>query len=339
VENGIYFDLSEEEYHKIPALSASGIKQLNISGLDFWMSSWMNPRRKPKETEFLTIGTAYDTRIISGRQAFAAKYAPLLDPSDFPKALKTADDIKARLKELGAKVGGNKPELIARLLEWDPNADIFDVLLDQHQQAHTGKTFLPVDRIEQIEIAAAMIEKHPQLGRLFQGGAAQVSVVWQEDAVRMKCRKDYLKPRVIVDLKSFSNPLEKPINQAIASAMATRKYHVQAAVYCRARQKMLKHIARGKVFGKPPPGLLDGITAAGDDFTFVFVWQQTVVPVSKGKILSRNSMTFDAGRTSYHQALQKFLAYSSAFGTDPWLDTSPIEEFSDEDFPSYILED
>ena len=36
VADGFYFDLPEDDYHAIPALSASGIKNLLISNPDFW---------------------------------------------------------------------------------------------------------------------------------------------------------------------------------------------------------------------------------------------------------------------------------------------------------------
>lgn len=43
---GIYFNLSNEDYHNDPALSHSGMTKLLLSWPDYWVSSCLNPQRK-----------------------------------------------------------------------------------------------------------------------------------------------------------------------------------------------------------------------------------------------------------------------------------------------------
>ena len=49
IAEGIYFNLSNEEYHADPALSHSGMTKVLISWADYWVSSCLNPNRKTWE--------------------------------------------------------------------------------------------------------------------------------------------------------------------------------------------------------------------------------------------------------------------------------------------------
>ena len=43
LEDGIYFDLDEDQYHAEERLSASGICNMLVSPPTFWANSWLNP--------------------------------------------------------------------------------------------------------------------------------------------------------------------------------------------------------------------------------------------------------------------------------------------------------
>lgn len=58
LQEGIYFDLSIEDYHNDPAISCSGIKLLRKHPLKYWLSSSMNPNKKPLDTIALRYGKA-----------------------------------------------------------------------------------------------------------------------------------------------------------------------------------------------------------------------------------------------------------------------------------------
>lgn len=50
IPEGIYFNLSNEDYHNDPALSHSGMTKLLVSWPDYWVNSCLNPHRKPWKT-------------------------------------------------------------------------------------------------------------------------------------------------------------------------------------------------------------------------------------------------------------------------------------------------
>lgn len=340
---GIFFGLDEAEYHAVPALSNSGIKNLLISPLDFWARSWLNPDRENEESPFMELGKAYHKRILEGRDAFYRQYAVALDPADYPNALRTVEELKAALPE-GAKRGGSKADLIARIAEASPDAEIWDTLEREHAEFHAGKTLLSAKAIRRLEVSAAMIEKHPDLGRAFTGGMPEVSIFWRgrydEELVPMKARLDYLKTQAIVDLKTHGNAQGKPIDRAVAAAMASQKYHIQAAVYqdaVEAAKAMLRDGSADLVHGEVDGAWLKALTEA-NEHAFLFVFQATgVAPVARGYQMTR-SLTFDCGRIAANEAKRRFLENMKLFGSDPWVDQTPVRPFDDTEFPAYMTE-
>lgn len=339
-EPGVYFGLPEADYHASFALSTSGVRWLRVSTLDFWARSPLNESREDEESEAMALGKAYHKRIVEGRAAFDACYAAALDPADYPDALRTMDELREAAKALGIKAGGTKPELIARIIEADPAVQIWDDLVAQHARDNEGKTLLTATTIRRIEIAAAMIEKHPQLCKAFTGGMPEVSIFWtdEETGAPMKARLDYLKPKAIVDLKTFGNQMGKPIDRAIAASVASGKYHIQCATYHEAVAKAVEHINAGRVFGDVDKDYLRAVAKASER-TFMFVFQQTgIAPVARGKVLPDNSLTFRVGQTELEEAKRKFAECWKRFGKDPWVDESEIGVFDDTEFPTYLVE-
>lgn len=334
-EPGIYFGFPEADYHAIPALSASGIKWLSVSPMDYWARcQWLNPDfALEDDSEFQELGTAYHVRILEGREEFYRRYAPALNSDDYPDALRTADEIKAALREMELKTGGNKDVLIARLLDADPNIQIWDELVKEHAGKHPCKIFLRATAIRRIEIAAAMIENHPDLSRCFRGGIPELTAVWtdEEFGVPCKARIDYLKARALVDLKTFSNPLGKSIDAAIYNAIASRKYYVQAAHYLEAPLKRL--VKEGRVFGE---GDRDMLAKVEDDPQWVFVFQQTgIAPLARGKVFPAG-MVRDIGRQTARMAKEAYATCIKKFGNDPWIDDQPIAALDDTGFPAWL---
>lgn len=57
LQEGIYFNLSNDDYHADPALSHSGMTKLLVSWQDYWVGSVHNPQRKEfKPTEAMIFG-------------------------------------------------------------------------------------------------------------------------------------------------------------------------------------------------------------------------------------------------------------------------------------------
>lgn len=341
MDAGVYFGLDEEEYHAAHALSASGIKWLRISPLDFWARSSMNPDREPEgdDSAAKVIGKAYHKRIVEGRAAFVASFAPEVDPKDYPNALRTVDDLKEAIEALGEKPKGKrKDDFVVQLRRLAPSAAVWDDLVEEHVFRHHGKTLLPADLMRRIEISAAMIEKHPKLGKAFRGGYPEVSIFWSDPdyGIPMKARLDYLKPAVTVDLKTFENVQEMAIDKAMARTVANRKYHIQARLYLDAVEQAKRLIREGKVFGEPDPAWVDALLAA-DAHTFLLIFQQKgVAPLARGMVLP--ALTLDLGRMEIENAKRSFAECRQRFGADPWVDDGDIREFDSTEFPAYLAD-
>lgn len=351
-ECGVYFDMPFDDYLAIPALSSSGIKNLLISSMDFWANSWMNPEPpEEKEARHFLDGRAYHARICEGRAKFEARYVEAFNPGDYPDALLCSDDIKARLRELkegGASVRltGRKDELIAQLLAIDESVVVMDCLKSQYAAQHAGREFLARDTLRQINLAAAMIEAHPELSQCFQNGYPEVTVLWIDESygIPMKARFDFLKIRAIVDLKTFANSLGKPIDRAIYSDIAANKYHIQVANYLTANDYARGFAAQGRIFGEHDKDWLQKYIAAGDEEAgdpnkFIFVFQQKgIAPVARGKIFPKG-LVLDCGREAIRSAKEIYCRYMESHGTEsPWVDCSSIDHLEDEGFPVWIAE-
>lgn len=342
-EDGVFFSLPESEYHSAFGLSSSGIKHLRQSTLDFWARSPLSPTPVDEDSEAKIVGSAYHKRLIEGRATFEARYAPDIDPAAYPGALRTNDDLKEAIVAAGGPdkriKSMRKAELIETLLQCDPGALIWDRLVAAHNAKHDGKTMLPASLIAKIEIAAAMIEKHPQLCKAFTGGMPETSIFWhdRETGVPCKARLDYWKPKAIVDLKSFDNSIGLPIRKAIARAIANYRYHIQSAFYLRGVTEARRLMASGAVYGDVPPEMVKALQAS-NDVTWLFVFQQKgVAPLARGMVLGRGSV-MDIGRMEIEQALVLFARCWATYGADPWLDIADVDTFDDTEFPAYLSE-
>ena len=333
IEDGVYFQLDERDYHNVPALSASGVKNILISNPDFWFRSVFNPHRENNDTEARLIGRAFHKRILEGREAFYSEYATTFEAPE--NCIRTVDDLRDALIKSGVeKPKGLKPDLIEQLLEIQPGAQILDELRTDYELLHHGKEFLSSDLIHSIEVSAAMIEKHPVISKCFSGGYPEVSVIWTEEGVRFKARFDYLKPRAIVDLKTFANFMNKPIDGAIYSSMASGKYHIQAAFYLRAAE-MAKRLPEWH--GCQLDFRLNFRECAEHDFFFVFQ-AKGPAPLARLKKFTRGSL-WSCGEVAIDEAIRRYKACMEHYGPDvPWLDDAQPEDLDDSLMPVYATE-
>lgn len=343
---GIYFGMSEDDYFAIPALSASGIKNIRMSPLDFWARArWLNPGYEDDNEEvdsFVRIlGKAYHKRILEGREAFLNCYAPTFDSSAHKGALEGADDIKEALrrhKEQGANVrlSGKKADMIANLLELEPTAKIMDLLRDTYEEDHEGKAFLSQKVLDKVEMSAAMIERDPELRRAFTGGMPEVSILWicPTHGIPCKARLDYLKPKAIIDLKTFANKNGYPIGRAIDREMGYNRYPIQGSWYYEASDQIAGLMDKGKVYGDAPHALLSALHA-NHKKTFVYVFQQKgIAPIARGRTFPRSLTNCLLATAQCDAAKQVYRQCHETFGADPWLTSEPITAFDDSTIPA-----
>ncbi len=240
---GIYFGMTDEEYHADPSLSTSGIKDLLIGPLDYWSNSRLNPEFEEKATDAMRNGKAYHKMFLEGREAFEATYAVKPDPADYPGVLKTGAEMKAWLKVRDLPVTGSNMDLAGRIRELDAVTPLWPEIMAEFEA--TEKTVLPFDVYKNIVRAGLILDRLPSVQRAFTGGYSEVSVFWidKKTGVPMKCRFDYLKADKTIDLKTFANSTGDEIQAAVAKAVCNQNYHVQVPVYsdgCEQAKAMIK---------------------------------------------------------------------------------------------------
>lgn len=347
---GLYFNLPEESYHADHSLGSGSIRKLAKHPIYYWTDSWMNPlREEQRETEALLLGRALHKVVLEGLDAFKASYQPEPSKADFPLAFDTATQIKARLKELGQKQTGAKPELIERLKAADPEALIWEEIEKGFGADCAAKGITPLKRRmwQQVIAAAAFIAQDERVAPAFRGGFPELSVFAVIEGVPCKCRLDYLRfgreagrtVGIITDLKSFTNMAELPPEKAVAHAIANTFLHTQAAMYLELAALIPGFIAEGKVYGGPgglPGPFVEQLgKMSAEDWRWYWCFYEKGAPVT----LLRNpdKEVLGIGRSEFSRALESYREHLERFGTDwRFVDPMPDTTITLQDLPAWV---
>lgn len=458
---GIYFDMPDDVYHAIPALSNSGIKKLGASPMIFWAyTKWLNERQRAyerenpaDEKEHLIFGRAYHCRICEGQAEYLRRYAIELNPADYPMAIKGTEAVKASIERHEyegtvkedrefteeqpvkpvSKVAGEdgiernagkddwieqlkaldpsvdtegmtvtaiksaigtfkeqvtvtrkvdvpamlpvKPwrkvpdtlpdgteyersavsaDWVRQLMELEPTAVVWDNIVERHRKENAGKVFLTPEQGDELEVAARMIERDPELSQDFQGGFAEVVLIWfcPRTGVPMKARVDYLKLTKMVDLKSIRNQRERSIETAIRYDISGYKYNLQPVVYWEGADAVRALIRQGgdaciAVHPFTPPARREAMIEFAhawaqqedgqDEWKWIFQ-QKGRAPITRGVTFPRGGETDMTTGEMVRHAKRSFLINSETFGTDSWLDIRPSYMIADEEIPQSATE-
>lgn len=189
----VYADLSNDAYHKLQALSSSGINLLLRSPLHFW-DRRINPDGEGEgESDALTEGSAIHTYILEPAQ-FAARF--MLIPDGIDRRTKVG---KAAWADLTA------------------------------QAAAGDMTLLSAEQWERVRQIGEAVMAHPVLSKVFVDGKVEYSILWTDPdtGVQCKARPDYWRTALLVDLKSTEDARADVFRRSVAKY----GYHVQAAHY------------------------------------------------------------------------------------------------------------
>ncbi len=333
--DGVYFGLDEATYHADPALGSTDIRKLLISPSEWWWGSEWNPRRPAdKDTPARLRGRALHKFVLEGEEAFRRAFVRGHDITDHPDALVTIDHLKAALAHYSLATTGRKEDLTRRLADRVPKLKIWDLMLAE--QANRPETVLPPDVHDDVLVASAMIVKNPSLAPAFTGGMPEVSVFWTEDGTRLKARFDYLKVGAVVDLKSFTNVMDKPLESAIRNAIWSNRYDVQACHYLNARARLPGFVAAGLVHGEHDADWLARV-AAYPDYKFAWVFYHVGgAPIARGKGWRRGTHSDQCAAMDIQRALEAYRSCLERFGTEMWVDETPFTDCEDEDTPAWV---
>ena len=315
---GIVFGLGEDEYHDDRGLGSSDMKRLAASPGDFYWASKMNPLWKPSVvTPAQLYGRAVHHIILEGRDKFERHYAP----KRFSWATKEGKAEKERF-------------------------------------AAQGLAALPEDDWERALITGQMIRSNPHLRTAFDDSVGnEVSVFWEANGLKKKCRFDSLKVRAIVDIKNISNDRDISFPKAALRYIDNYHAHVQCEHYREGRLAMRALLAKGAVFGDHNPELLARVVAS-PEFAFVLVFvQSSGAPLTWACKLSYKQARewaddegevhtdpeeinpmFALGRVQINRAEANYKAYMERFGTDKaWVLNEPVEELDISEMPAWFV--
>lgn len=199
MKDGVYFNLSEDEYHAEKRLSASGIKQILNSPTEYWFNSRLNPLYKENKSEALTDGTILHGLVLEHEKFFEKFAVP-------------SKEIEALNKNTNA------------FKEW------------RAANEGAGKRVLTLAKYQKFKTITAYLSQKGQVldCGLFQGGRSEVSVFWTEGGIKRKARFDYISKGRIIDLKTFAMRQNTDFSDHIRRYFYSFRVYIQMIYYLRA---------------------------------------------------------------------------------------------------------
>lgn len=262
---GVYFGMSEAEYRPDPSLGSTNIKQLAVSGSDFFWDSPMNPLKDelPEEAESrsraLVGGSAWHSIVLDGLESFEANYTHLPHKGSVEGLLDTNEHMEGWLRRRAVYFPSKarKADLIALINKTAADAGetpppIWE-LIKQAAEA-SGKTILTFREYARLMMAGRLVTAHPDMGPCFTQGYPEVAIFWRELIedigvwVPCKAKLDYLKLILTADLKSMGNSGGRNLEATAIRAISTYGYDLQHAHYQTAREMARRFVREGKVF-------------------------------------------------------------------------------------------
>jgi hypothetical protein len=319
-------------------LSFSAFVDLKKSAFRFWRMR-IDPNRPPKkETDAMRFGNVLHT-VVFEPESLSEKYITQIVKTDYPGALETTDDIKKRLEELQVKPKGKrKDDFKQQLMLVDHNPVFWDEVLEKWTKENAGKLIIEKSDVVAAEYLAGYIRSHPDACRIiFRDDAKREQkiewvnkmgipmrgkfdlLVYIPEAEKLIMRdKTEMWGWILVELKSFSNPMEKDLDKIVTEKFSNDMQFVQLAIYGEAVE------------------VLHGVKV--DWFVTVFAetgdFPHVLVRANKA-----DGLALSQGEQLYYELCRKFMYYHDKHGFNtPWVDDRQnLRLFQDEEFPIWIF--
>lgn len=348
-EDGIYFNMPEQEYFSIKRFSASGAKSIVLSPSKFWNESWMNPNREErKPTAPLFYGKAYHKILLEGPGNFFADYAVIPDPFE---CLETGIQIKEYAKSLGIKRTGKILDVCREIQATDPDARLYPLILEEFKRGAEGKTIISKDVWNQIKYSYHKLMCDPVVkDSLTPYGVSEVVILWTDTTgVQMKARLDRLnfheREIEILDLKTFSNYQDLPISKVPYREISRNGYFIQPVAYSHA----LGSILGNKEYSFPADGpeRIKDLLAIKKPvkFNFLFVRTGVATEAYKSRFARKAAQDrsinryYNKGYREYRHGIDLFKKLLTVFGQEkPWIVSHGETTLSDLGFFESSLE-
>lgn len=371
ISDGIYFDLDETLYHKLPRVSASFLKAMDISESDAWEKSWMNPDKEEKATDAMINGKAAHTAQLEP-ELFTSKYVVKPEVSDYPSCLTTVAEYGEALEKLGEPktLKGEKVlEKARRLMGFGKNPPCFHVILADWEADKRGRKGITKATFTSIMKDARLLRNNPEISKLITGGYSEVSFLWTdpETKIQMKMRVDYLKACGFADLKNFANKSNKSLSRVFIDSFMYDRHHIQAVFYFNVIEAVRRGELELKVHGNEDQiAMIDELRKRKKPIKSKFIWLQKsgaanvacrdivlTHPVvgaleqgqgveDKAEELAYKNPTYTGlfyrAMGDIRQALATFQQCQKVFEDgEPWQSLNAVDTISDGDFPPFWL--
>ncbi len=333
--------MSDAIYFGRKGINASLLKKVKSSPADGYAAQYGESK---DPTPSMVRGTAYHTLFLQGKRAFGQRYAIPFDPSDYPDALDTVDDLKNQCKEYDLIVKGKKVDYINALLDAGfPREKILQCIKDDHFSNIGEKIILPPETYEQVLRDYAIFRNQSQFKNLFEGGKSEVVAICQPSIPGLhekpyqqpyKAKIDYItKDGWIIDIKTISTQ-NKDFKDACIKEIINRKYHIQAIWYLSTLQSAIKQM---KTLPKWSPTKVKG-------FKFLFIRADgtpdfLLMDFNQNNADGHINMFWRKAINDTHHALLELERLQKQFGKRKrWLTDEAIT-LSDDHFPNYFLQE
>ncbi len=199
VPGTLIYQHPEHHYRRAPGISASEVKVFANECPAHYHHRFLGEPVIRVESTAMVLGSMVHCLVLEPDE-FDRRY--LAQPTPGEQDLVTVPHLKAWLKHHNLNQAGSKSELIERILQHDPDAPVWSVMEEKRQQARQ-KTVKP-DLMAQARCMADSVLNTPQARWLMGEGEAEVSVWGQheETGLLLKCRPDWLRKEICIDLKT-----------------------------------------------------------------------------------------------------------------------------------------
>lgn len=177
--------LSNPDYQLRDEISGSGLSDI------YFTSPAHFKYQERDETPALRFGIASHSMVLEPKE-FDKEFVRGVDSEQYPDALVTQNDMKAWLKERGQKVSGNKPDLVIRILELEPDTQIMDSLVSEFELSNDDKTILTPEDFDNCQSMRKTLMQDDRIAEMLTGGFSEYSLIGELEGVRVKNRPDLI---------------------------------------------------------------------------------------------------------------------------------------------------
>lgn len=308
MQDGIYFNMSDEQYHGIDALtlSNSSMKMILQSPLEFWWNTNLNPLSEKQDKKCLADGRCFHCLLLEGESVFNKRYVVV--PEIYDDISKNSSCYKNWVALQNKEIIQRKDYLLMKR--------IFDYLHYDEQLFNTD---------------------------IIANGYPEVSIIWtEEDGIQRKARIDYLKSNAILDLKTYVKSRDIDLNSFVSQYFFKNKVYMQLIYYRRALQFAVKNFNQEQVFGNEKQKAFFKKLKEREDFLLLVAFVNREMPQFRLRVFSQSVCPdlWNLGEKNIEIATRKYKEYLEQYGKNHiWLENVDTNlQFTDEDFPQSFYE-